>query len=107
MTIAEWCDLEPEYTGEVKLLTEPYNYNWPGLCMLVVEAIQRRDWGFRIEDDEMAKAVVIPRYDGLYTPWFEALSSVGPRTAGLTIALLEAYGRAIRAEAAFKMEKRL
>ncbi|MCD0155967.1 hypothetical protein [Deinococcus sp. 6GRE01] len=90
INLRRWWDVEPEYTLEMPAAPEGYRDLWRACFWNVIEAIGRRDWTFRLEEDSMWIANVSGDDGYMATP-HKGASTSGPDEAGMLEALLEAY----------------
>lgn len=88
--LSHWWSVEPEYTLLTPASPEGYRELWRTAFWNLVEAIGRRNWMFRLEEDAMWSARVSGDAGYMATP-HEGHSTTGPAEAGMLDALLQAY----------------
>ena len=94
--IAWWNEQEPEYAFPVNAQTD-----WRAAFWLVLEAVRRRDWSWRLTYDDQYVAQVSTYSDGDYTRPHKGYSPgyVGCPELNCFEALLDAYYRACTQDA--------
>ncbi len=85
-----WWEMEPEYTQPFPTTPEETRTVCQAAFFDLAEAIGRRDWRWRIEEDDMWIAAVSGE-GGNFAKAIKGLSTAAPDHVGMLDALLTAY----------------